>query len=169
MKTNLFIDKISLNRDKISSFEEYPFNIEIIKNFEELKFTESVTFFVGENGTGKSTFIEAIAVAMGLNAEGCTWGFNFVTKNTSSNLSNYLKISRHNYPENKFFLRAESFYNVATKEEEYADWEHPSEKYHEKSHGERFLALAQNYLKPNGVYFFHEPEASLSPQRQLTL
>ena len=70
MKTNLFIDKISHNRDRISSFEEYPFNIEIIKNFNELKFTEPVTFFIGENGTGKSTFIEAIAIAMGLNAEG---------------------------------------------------------------------------------------------------
>lgn len=68
LNSNLFIDKISLNRDKINSFDEYPFNIEIIKNFNELKFTEPVTFFIGENGTGKSTFLEAIAIAMGLNA-----------------------------------------------------------------------------------------------------
>ena len=68
-----------------------------------------------------------------------------------------------------YFLRAESFYNVATKEEEYADFEHPSEKYHEKSHGESFLALIQNQLKSNGLYLFDEPEAVLSPQRQLTL
>ena len=68
-----------------------------------------------------------------------------------------------------YFLRAESFYNVATKEEEYSDWDHPSQKYHEKSHGESFLALAQNQLRPNGLYLFDEPEAALSPQRQLTL
>lgn len=68
-----------------------------------------------------------------------------------------------------YFLRAESFYNVATKEEEYADITHPSQKYHEKSHGEGFLAIAQSQLKPNGVYIFDEPEAALSPQRQLTL
>ena len=114
MKSNLFIDKISLNCNKINSFDEYPFNIEIIKNFNELKFTEPVTFFIGENCTGKSTFLEAIAIAMGLNAEGGIQNFNFVTKNTSSSLSNYLKISRHNYPENKFFLRAESFYNFSS-------------------------------------------------------
>ena len=68
-----------------------------------------------------------------------------------------------------YFLRAESFYNVATREEEYADFLHPSEKYHEKSHGESFLAVAQKYLTPGGLYFLDEPEAALSPQRQLTL
>ena len=68
-----------------------------------------------------------------------------------------------------YFLRAESFYNVATQEEEYADITHPSAKYHEKSHGESFLALAQNNMNPNGLYLFDEPEAALSPQRQLTL
>ncbi len=67
------------------------------------------------------------------------------------------------------FLRAESFYNVATKEEEYADSRHPSAKLHEKSHGESFLAIAQKYLRPNGLYLLDEPEAALSPQRQLTL
>lgn len=164
MKTNLFIDKISLNRDKISSFEEYPFNIEIIKNFEELKFTESVTFFVGENGTGKSTFIEAIAVAMGLNAEGGTQNFNFVTKNTSSNLSNYLKISRHNYPENKFFLRAESFYNFSSEVQRLVEEDHYFKLYrsyggnlHNCSHGESFIKLVKNRFGDNGLYILDEP------------
>ena len=72
-------------------------------------------------------------------------------------------------PKYGYFLRAESFYNVASKEEEYADAWHPSEKYHEKSHGESFLALAQNSFRPNGLYLLDEPEAALSPQRQLTL
>ena len=72
-------------------------------------------------------------------------------------------------PKFGYFLRAESFYNVASKEMEYADARHPSEKYHEKSHGESFLALAQNSFRPNGLYLLDEPEAALSPQRQLTL
>lgn len=72
-------------------------------------------------------------------------------------------------PQYSYFLRAESFYNVATKEEEYSDLKHPSKRYHEKSHGESFLALAQNSFRENGLYLLDEPEAALSPQRQLTL
>ena len=105
MKTNLFIDKIILNRDRISSFDEYPFNIEIIKNFDELKFTESVTFFVGENGTGKSTFIEAIAVAMGLNAEGGTQNFNFVTKYEDTKIYNLYRL----YLDNSYGMQKRLF------------------------------------------------------------
>ena len=101
LNSNLFIDKISINRDKINSFDEYPFNIEIIKDFNELNFTEPVIFFIGENGTGKSTFLEAIAIAMGLNAEGGIQNFNFVTKNTSSSLT-ILKIN--SFLEQKVFI-----------------------------------------------------------------
>ena len=94
----------------------------------------------------------------------------FSTHDTHSELCDAIRISK-GYRKEKwgYFLRAESFYNVATKEEEYADLAHPSAKYHEKSHGESFLALAQNNLHPNGLYLFDEPEAALSPQRQLTL
>ena len=176
MESSLFIDKISLNRDRIDSFDEYPFNIEIIKDFNELKFIKPVTFFVGENGTGKSTFIEAIAVAMGLNAEGGTQNFNFTTKNTTSNLSNYLKISRHNYPENKFFLRAESFYNFSSEVQRLVEEDHYFKLYrsyggnlHNCSHGESFIKLVENRFGDNGLYILDEPEAALSPERQMTL
>lgn len=176
MKSNLFIDKISLNRDKINSFDEYPFNIEIIKDFNELNFTEPVTFFIGENGTGKSTFLEAIAIAMGLNAEGGTQNFNFVTKNTSSSLSNYLKISRHNYPENKFFLRAESFYNFSSEMQRLVEEDHYFKLYrsyggnlHNCSHGESFIKLVKNRFGDNGLYILDEPEAALLSERQMTL
>lgn len=176
MNSNLFIDKISLNlnRNKINSFDEYSFNIEIIRDFNELNFTEPVTFFIGENGTGKSTFLEAIA--MGLNAEGGTQNFNFVTKNTSSSLSNYLKISRHNYPENNFFLRAESFYNFSSEMQRLVEEDHYFSLYkyyggnlHNCSHGESFIKLVKNRFGDNGLYILDEPEAALSPERQMTL
>lgn len=64
MESNLIVKRISLERDKIDSFDRYPFNINIVKNFDELNFDSQVTFFVGENGVGKLTFIEAIAVAL---------------------------------------------------------------------------------------------------------
>jgi len=133
-------------------------------------FDKSITFFIGENSSGKSTLLEALAVAYDFNPEGGTKNYSFSTYDSHLRLHEAVRVSK-GYRKVKwgYFLRAESFYNVATKEEEYADISHPSEKYHEKSHGESFLALAQNQLKPNGLYLFDEPEAALSPQRQLTL
>ena len=137
---------------------------------ESIKFNKNITFFVGENGTGKSTLLEAIAVAEGFNPEGGTKNYNFSTYNSHSELHEAIRMYRsYIKPKYGYFLRAESFYNVASKEEEYADAWHPSEKYHEKSHGESFLALAQNSFRPNGLYLLDEPEVALSPQRQLTL
>lgn len=166
---NQFIQKIFINWDEISP-RSYLRNIEAIKNLEILEFTSSITFFVGENGTGKSTLLEAIAVAYGFNPEGGTKNYDFSTYDSHSELHDALRIARGFQRAGAgYFLRAESFYNVATKEMEYGDEAHPSQKYHEKSHGESFLALAQNHLRPHGMYIFDEPEAALSPQRQLTL
>ncbi len=164
-----FIQGIQFDWDKIEK-DTYLMDIEALKGMERLNFSNAITFFVGENGSGKSTLLEAIAVAHGFNPEGGTKNYLFSTHDTHSELCDVVKIVK-GYRKEKwgYFLRAESFYNVATQEEEYADFEHPSAKYHEKSHGESFLALAQNNLKPNGLYFFDEPEAALSPQRQLTL
>lgn len=166
---NQFIQKIIIDWDKISR-HSYLRQIEAIKDLEELEFESPITFFVGENGSGKSTLLEAIAVAYGFNPEGGTKNYNFSTYDSHSELYDAIRIGKgFRRASGGYFLRAESFYNVATKEEEYVDLLHPSQKYHEKSHGESFLALAQNHLRPNGVYIFDEPEAALSPQRQLTL
>lgn len=164
-----FIQGIQFDWDKIEE-DTYLMNIEALKGMERLNFSNAITFFVGENGSGKSTLLEAIAVAHGFNPEGGTKNYLFSTHDTHSELCDVVRIVK-GYRKEKwgYFLRAESFYNVATQEEEYADLEHPSAKYHEKSHGESFLALAQNNLQPDGLYFFDEPEAALSPQRQLTL
>lgn len=143
-----------------------------------LSLRSNVTFFVGENGTGKSTLTEAIAVAYGFNAEGGSRNFSFATMQTHSELWKYLTLSRHKYAKDGFFLRAESFYNVASNIDE-MDQE-PSfsapviQSYggvslHRQSHGESFLALVQNRFGGNGLYILDEPEAALSPTRQLSL
>ena len=165
----LYIQSLSIDWNRIEE-NSYLRKIDALKGLEELIFEKNIAFLVGENGSGKSTLLEALAVAYGFNPEGGTKNYFFSTYDSHSRLHEALKVSK-GYRKAKwgYFLRAESFYNVATKEEEYADLEHPSEKYHEKSHGESFLALVQNQLRANGLYMFDEPEAALSPQRQLTL
>ena len=176
LDSNLFIKKITLERDKIESFDHYPFNIDIVKNFEELEFDTPVTFFVGENGIGKSTFIEALAVALNLPAEGGTENFRYNTKNTTSNLSDYLRVAKYNKPRTKFFLRAESFYNFSSEVQRLVEEDGYAALYssyggnlHECSHGESFLKLVENRFSENGLYILDEPEAALSPQRQMSL
>lgn len=164
-----FIQSISINWDKIAP-DSYLRDIEAFKGLHQLEFTNPITFFVGENGSGKSTMLEAIAVAFGFNPEGGTKNYHFSTYDSHSELYDSIKITRGiRRPGWGYFLRAESFYNVATKEMDYADMAHPSQRLHEKSHGESFLAVAGSQLKPDGIYFLDEPEAALSPQRQLTL
>ena len=165
---NQFIQRVIFDWSRIDN-DSYLKGIEAFKGVEKLDFNKPITFFVGENGSGKSTLLEALAVAHGFNPEGGTKNYVFSTHDTHSELCDAIRIAK-GYRKEKwgYFLRAESFYNVATQEEEYADITHPSAKYHEKSHGESFLALAQNNMNPNGLYLFDEPEAALSPQRQLT-
>ena len=151
----------------------YPFNISAIKylsNGNLLALDKPVTFFVGENGTGKSTLIEAIAVAMGFNGEGGSRDFHFSTQVTHSELFHYLTISKSVYPKDGFFLRAESFYNTASYLEENSSMiRYGGVSFHKQSHGESFLALAANRLEGNGLYILDEPESALSPQRLMSL
>lgn len=166
---SLYLQNISINWDKVPR-HSYLREIEALKGLDTLPFSSPITFFVGENGSGKSTMLEALAIASGFNPEGGTKNYCFSTYDSHSTLWDSLRISRSfRRPGWGYFLRAESFYNVATREEEYSDDLHPSLRFHEKSHGESFLTLAQTQLKPNGLYFLDEPEAALSPQRQLTL
>ena len=164
-----FIRNVAIEWDKIE-YDSYLRQIPAL-NFEgNLTFQNNITFFVGENGTGKSTLLGAIAVAYGFNPEGGSLNYSFSTYDSHSILYQAIRMSKgYIKPAYSYFLRAESFYNVATQEEKYADWAHPSKKYHEKSHGESFLALAQASFREKGLYLLDEPEAALSPQRQLTL
>ena len=135
-----------------------------------LQFSKDVTFLVGENGTGKSTLLEAIAVAYGFNAEGGSRNFNFSTNETHSELHRHLTIARSAYPKDGFFLRAESFYNVATNIDEIgATPNYGDSSLHNQSHGESFLSLVENRFWGNGLYLLDEPEAALSPSRLMSL
>lgn len=158
-----------INWDKIPD-GSYLRNIDSIRGADKIEFHKSVTFFVGENGSGKSTLLEAMAVADGFNPEGGTRNYLFSTYDSHSELCDAIRLSRITRAKWGYFLRAESFYNVATKEEEYSMGPGGIPMhFHKSSHGESFLAAMQNSFKGNGIYFMDEPEAALSPQRQLTL
>lgn len=166
----LFIDKAIIDWDSIDE-ESYLWEIEAISGIEELLFHRPVTFFVGENGSGKSTLLEGIAVAYGFNPEGGTKNYNFSTYDSHSELCDAMRLSKSAWrPKAGYFLRAESFYNVASKEEEYSRGPGGNPLHlHELSHGESFLTMIQENFRANGLYLLDEPEAALSPQRQLTL
>lgn len=161
--------------------DSYLCDLPVIKHlgeYEKLEFSTPVTFFVGENGTGKSTLLEAIAVAFGFNAEGGSKNFNFSTNSTHSDLWEHITLVKREFARDGFFLRAESLYNVATNIEELdkipAAAPFITESYggvslHSQSHGESFLSIVQNRFGGNGLYILDEPEAALSPMRLLTL
>ena len=166
----LYIKGLKIDWDKIG-LNSYLRNIPSIAEVDDISFKKQITFFVGENGSGKSTLLEAIAVAYGFNPEGGTRNYSFSTYDSHSELHDAIRLIKgYKKPRWGYFLRAESFYNVASAEEEYSrEGGVKPEYYHRKSHGESFLAMAQSNFTGNGVYLLDEPEAALSPQRQLTL
>ncbi len=166
----MFVDGLRIDRDRISE-NSYLNDITAIRSLDELAFNKSVTFFVGENGSGKSTLLEAIAFAAGFNPEGGSKNYAFSTHDTHSELFEAISLIRGTRREKwGYFLRAESFFNVATMEEEYAEGSAAgSMRLHEMSHGESFLELMQEQFRSTGLFILDEPEAALSPQRQLSL
>ena len=166
---DLFIRSIKLK--DIENRVGYPFEIPMIKNFSCLEFKKPVTFIVGENGSGKSTLIEALAISLGLNAEGGSQNLVFSTFKTHSELSDYMIVEKGiRRPVTKYFLRAESFYNVATETENNPDALYKGMggvSLHKCSHGESFLNLIKNRFYNNGLYVLDEPEAALSPTSQM--
>ena len=153
----------------------YPFSLPVVRNLDRLKLESNVTFLVGENGTGKSTLLEAMAINYGLNPEGGSKNFNFFTNSTHSELSDHIVLAKGAYlPKDGYFLRAESFYNVATEVDKLdADasllQSYGGRSLHEQSHGESFMALLMNRFYGNGLYLLDEPESALSPSRQMAL
>jgi predicted ATPase len=173
-----FLRSVRLRPETIESLDRYPFTIPAIRALDTLELGPKVTGFLGENGSGKSTLVEAIAVAAGFNSEGGSRNFAFATRSSESELWRHLRLVRGiRKPRTGYFFRAESFFNVAT-EIENLDREgggppiidsYGGVSLHEQSHGESFLALIQNRFGPDGLYILDEPEAALSPGRQLAL
>lgn len=177
MMNNQFIREVRIDWNRIDTYS-YLRNIPALQFEEPLVFDHNVTFFVGENGSGKSTLLEGIAVAYGFNPEGGTKNYNFSTFDSHSELHDAVHLVRGvRKPKGSYFLRAESFYNVASKAEDYRDGDdmriyyakYGGKSLHQQSHGESFLALIQGNFVEKGIYILDEPEAALSPQRQLTL
>lgn len=166
-----FIREVGLRRDDIPPLTRYPFSLDAVRHLDRLPLHPQVTFFVGENGSGKSTLLEAIAVAWGFNAEGGTRNFRFATYSSHSLLHEYLVLTKGiRRPTTGFFLRAESFYNVATEIDRLQVQEsYGGQSFHTQSHGEAFLALMLHKFQEKGLYLLDEPEAALSPTRQLAM
>lgn len=174
------LDKVKVTVSHDIDHTVYPFCLPIIKNLQEIDFPTSVTFFVGENGTGKSTILEAIAHKAGFGLEGGSRNISFRTSEAKSytaieKLSEQFTLSWRRQPKNGYFFKAESFFNVANYLDNLAQIDYRAyasyggKSLHEQSHGESFLAFFQNRLGNGGFFIFDEPEAALSPQRQLTL
>lgn len=174
-----YLKRMELLRSRVTSFDRFPYCLPAFRNLETLAFHLKVTFFIGENGTGKSTLIEALALSVGLNPEGGSRNFHFSTRASHCSLDENLRVGKTStIPRDSYFLRAESFYNVATNIERLDEEQrgfpgapiapaYGDRPLHEQSHGESFFALFKNRLRGQGLYLMDEPESALSPRRQL--
>lgn len=166
----VYLRSLTVLKEKITDYSDYPFSIPAINKLDSLEFTSSVTFFVGENGSGKSTLLEAIAYQCGFNTAGGGRNNSYEVESSHAALGDFIRLSWMPKMTNGFFLRAETFYDFAT----YID-SLPGDAYaaygghslHEQSHGEAFLSLFVNRFGQKGIYLLDEPEAALSPERQL--
>jgi predicted ATPase len=163
-----FLSRVSLKPDKIQP-GVHPFTIPLLQRGLDLTLTTPVTFLVGENGSGKSTLLEALAWALGFNAQGGNKDNSYAEGADGHALGCALWLSWRQRVSDGFFLRAETFFNFASYLEEVGSTflAYGGKSFHEQSHGEGFLALFENRLE-DGVYLLDEPEAALSPGRQLT-
>jgi predicted ATPase len=174
-----FVRSLELLRDRIDDADAYPFSIPAIAGLTTLELDPQVTLVCGANASGKSTLVEAIAVACGLNPEGGSRNFAFETRGSHSTLGDALRLTRGaRRPRTDFFLRAESYFNVASEIEVLDREPGPGPpiissfggiSLHEQSHGQSFIALLNHRFGPNGLYILDEPEAALSPQGQLAM
>jgi predicted ATPase len=170
--TMMRLKRISLLHEHITSVNAYPFNVPSIASLKSLEISSRVCFFVGENGTGKSTLLEAIAAHYGFGLEGGNRSFSPNTTTSVGSIDPLVTALRLSFTKRTgggFYLRAESFFNVASSVDRMgASNSYGGRSLHDQSHGESFLSLLQNRFTRSGFYIMDEPEAALSPQRQLS-
>ncbi len=161
--------RVDLDADAPSQSQGYPWDLPAVRGL-PLELDPAITVLVGENGSGNSTLVEAIAATAGLNPEGGSWQVEFSTETTHSPLAEHLRLSWQPKLRPGWFLRAESFYNVATYRDLNArnpDNPDPSDSYHHVSHGESFLTVAREWFDAGRFYVLDEPESALSFRGQL--
>lgn len=165
MKSSIpFLTRVATNN--FARAGEFPFTLPFLKDGLDLQLESFVTFFAGENGSGKSTLLEAIAERCGFNPAGGSRNHTYARHETESGLSSAIQLVWRKRIGQGFFLRAASFFNFATYIEETSGMR--GESLHQRSHGESFLAAFENYFDlDEGIYLLDEPEAALSPARQL--
>jgi len=164
----MFLRKLTLLKDIVSSEEEYPFSIPSIRSVDTLTFRSNVTFFVGENGSGKSTLLEAIAYCCGFNTAGGGRNNTYNVPSSEAVLGEYIRLSWSPKVTNGFFLRSESFFEFASHIDSLGVYKpYGGKSLHHQSHGESFFSLFLNRFGARGIYLLDEPEAALSPARQL--
>jgi predicted ATPase len=172
------LKKLLLLRERVQDWEAYPFSVPAIRGLHEVVFRSRVSFFAGENGTGKSTLLEAIAAHYGFGREGGDRNFNKDTTPSNHSIDPLVKALRLSFDRRTgagFFLRAESFINTATHIDDLEPGGGPiidsygGRSLHTRSHGETFFTLLDLKFRRNGLFLLDEPEAALSPQRQLSL
>ncbi|MBM17717.1 MAG: AAA family ATPase [Epsilonproteobacteria bacterium] len=174
------LDKAVFNISKVATLEHYPFSLNIIQKINEITFPTNVTFLVGENGTGKSTILEALAYKAGFGLEGGSKNIHVTTSREETytgaqRLADIITLSWRFKPKHGYFFRAESFFNIANhidtlaQEDGKAYIAYGGKSLHEQSHGESFLSFFKHGLSKNSFFILDEPEAALSPQRQLSL
>ncbi|GAA3348790.1 AAA family ATPase [Lysinibacillus fusiformis] len=169
----MYLKSCKVLQNTIPNKQMYPFNIPSLQDLQELEFPTNVTFFVGENGSGKSTLLEAIADRCDFNTAGGGRQNLYEVHKAESSLGEYIRLSWMPKISNGFFLRSETFYQFAS----HIDLIEDPRRYnafggkslHHQSHGESFLALFMNRFKGKAIYLLDEPEAALSPTRQLSL
>ncbi|MCM3362544.1 AAA family ATPase [Niallia sp. HCP3S3_B10] len=165
----MYLKEVKLIKENIINYNKYPFSIPSINKLEELHINNNVTFFVGENGTGKSTLLEAIAYKCDFNTAGGGRNNTYELHAADSDLGDHIRLSWMPKITNGFFLRAESFYNFATHIDKVGAYgAYGGRSLHHQSHGESFLSLFLNRFSGKAIYLLDEPESALSPQKQLS-
>jgi predicted ATPase len=173
------LKKLSLLRERVEDWTTYPFSVPTIASLQEITINSRIVFFAGENGSGKSTLLEAIAGHYGFGPEGGNRNLQHDTtehNHSTDALIRALRLSFDKRTGEGFFLRAESFFNTATNIDELDKQalgppilpSYGGQSLHSRSHGETFFTLLDYKFRRNGLFLLDEPEAALSPQRQLS-
>ncbi|MCG9967335.1 AAA family ATPase [Pelotomaculum terephthalicicum JT] len=168
----MFLRRLSFLNENIPSRKVYPFSMPAFKGLDTIEFKNTVTFFIGENGSGKSTLMEAIAYKCDFNTAGGGRNNYYEVPSSESALGDFIRLAWSPKVTNGFFLRAESFYNFASHIDSLgpeAYLAYGGKSLHEQSHGESFLSIFSNRFGKKGIYLLDEPEAALSPTRQMAL
>lgn len=167
-----YITSVTIDWHEVCDSGVYPFNVPAISNTTRLDFAQPLTLFCGENGTGKSTLLEAISIAWGLNPEGGSKNYRFSVQDTHSELYRYITLQRAIYkPKDSFFVRSDTMFNLISEMDELGDdgRYYGGRSLHRRSHGEGILTLVSQRFRGSGFYVLDEPETGLSQSGQMAL